>query len=190
MKKLIISFLGLALLLPAFTYAGSYCVKLPSGGDSKWTKRDNSIPVRFAFSYAVVTDKDGHVWAKILENSIGADQTGYKPFGTYNPAHYGYKYIDYGASDYCLDINELTANFNRAFDKLTSSGKPVDLPGQRDRYYDSNFSIRIEKIWADVKYGGDCPKISGKQVTSGSNHVVKIHRRRGDHINPFGCKWW
>ena len=193
MKKFIITFFSIVFLLPAFAYAGSYCVKVPTSGNSKWTKRDNHIPIRFFFTYEIVY-KDGSVWARIHENRIGANQTGYKHFrvsgGGNDRSHFEYKYIGYGASDYCLDLDKLTANMNDDFDKLTRDGIPASLPGMRRRYYNSDYSVVVKNIKADIRWGGDCPTISGNQVTSGSNHVVKVHRRRGDHINPFGCKWW
>ena len=177
MKKFIITFFGIVFLLPAFAYAGSYCVKFPSDGNSKWSKRDNNIGVRFKYDYEI-TNEEGKLKdnATIGSNLVDADRD--------------YKYFDYGSSDYCIDTDALADVAQRFVAWHIYHATDLDPLRPNDRVrYPTNSVATIKRVWLDVKYGGDCPKISGNLLTSG-RHIVKIHRRRGDHINPFGCKWW
>ncbi len=180
MKKFIITFFGIVFLLPAFAYAGSYCVKFPSDGNSKWSKRDNNIRVRFKYDYEI-TNEEGKLEgnATIGSNLVDVDRD--------------YKYFNYGSSDYCIGTGALATKAQQSVDwhiyNAVTAKEDFLLPKSTHITYPRNSVATIKRIWLDVKYGGDCPKISGNLLTSGK-HIVKIHRRRGDHINPFGCKWW
>ena len=184
MKKFIIAFFGIVFLLPAFAYAGSYCVKFPSDGNSKWSKRDNNIRVRFKYEYEV-TNEGGTIHGDALASSnlsfIDLGDDGF---------YLNYVPFDYGSSDHCIDTGALAAKVEQSGTEhvraaVHASSRLEDV----GMLYPDNSVATIKRVWLDVKYGGDCPKISGNLLTSGK-HIVKIHRRRGDHINPFGCKWW
>ena len=158
MKMFFSSFLALAFLLPAVASADSYCVSFPTGGESKWTKRDNSINVRFKYDFK----------SEVRETSFGERTTKNftttgvpKGSGKENRIKAGYTSYRYGATDLCINNPMPYRTHNEA--------PPVQ--------------VRL-----DVKWGGDCDKVALRYNRIRGDHKFEIYRRKGDLVNPFGCR--
>ena len=158
MKMFFSSFLALAFLLPAIASADSYCVSFPTGGESKWSKRDNSINVRFKYDFAFF----------LPENSLGDSRTKNftttgvpKGSGKENRIKAGYTSYRYGATDLCIN--------NPMPNRTHREAPPVQ--------------VRL-----DVKWGGDCDKVALENNRITGDHKFEIYRRKGNHIDPFGCR--
>ena len=174
MKTFFSSFLALAFLLPAIASAGSYCVSFPTGGETKWTKRDNSINVRFKYQY----DYD---WVRRFPEFFRSSpplpeySTGVlKGSGGKNRIKDGYTSYHYRAGDLCVDGDNAAPNFGR-----------VDSLRAR-----VNKEVPFGSIQLDVKWGGDCGEVKTLDDGrfGGGDHKFEIYHRKGDLVNPFGCR--
>ena len=172
MKKFFSSFLALAFLLPAVASAGSYCVSFPTGGESKWSKRDNSINVRFRYDYE--RKYKGAKYAPAFWTATGVP----KGSGKKSSPKDGYTSYRYGATDLCMD--DPAPRFG-SVDYVKAAG--LGLSG--------SFSPAPTKVRLDVKWGGDCGTVGinryGRFAPKG-DHKFEIYRRKGNHIDPFGCR--
>ena len=183
MKTCFSSFLALAFLLPAIASAGSYCVSFPTGGESKWSKRDNSINVRFKYRY-------NYDWVRrnFKEIYLGEPPPDYstgvlKGSGGKNRIKAGYTSYRYRADDLCVDGDDAAPDFGR-LDALRREGITVvrNAEGTVDE-------APLVSIHLDVKWGGDCGRVRTRGDGSfGGDHKFEIYRRKGNHIDPFGCR--
>ena len=163
MRKFFSSFLALAFLLPAIVSA-DYCVSFPTGGESKWSKRDNSINVRFRYEstgYSFLAFNNPKEPGVLM--ATGAPKGSRKE----NRAKAGYTSYRYGATDLC--INNLTPDFHPPV--------PSALRG-----------LVFDHVRLDVKWGGDCGRVAIKNNRITGDHKFEIYRRKGNHIDPFGCR--
>ena len=107
-------------------------------------------------------------------------------------ARFRYAYSKY-AHDGAARQNELS------FAVSTGSNKAYrDYPyGYRDLCIYNSLSAYLANINShtpfkhvrlDIKWGGDCEKVAMKNGRFTGNHRFEIYRRKGDHINPWGCR--
>ena len=158
MKTFFSSFLALAFLLPAIASADSYCVSFPTGGESKWSKRDNSINVRFRYEFEIYVDGPYGFTIPKFFAATGVP----KGSGKKNRIKAGYTSYRYRATDLCINN---------------------PMPNHRTHNEAPPVQVRL-----DVKWGGDCGKVALKNNRITGDHKFEIYRRKGNHIDPFGCR--
>ena len=164
MKTFFSSFLALAFLLPAIASADSYCVSFPTSGESKWTKRDNSINVRFRYEYSEYRSNSVQIPRSGFVSTTGG---GRGQDSSHNIVwdDNAYQSYSYGDPDICI--------YNPVPIKL---GNKVGRRGN------------LKRVRLDVKWGGDCGNVTMKNDRFKGNHEFEIYHRKGDLVNPFGCR--
>ena len=178
MKMFFSSFLALAFLLPAIASADSYCVSFPTGGESKWSKRDNNIGVRFRYDYSK-EGVEGSGFKPPFWASSGVIKGSKEP----NRAVDNYTFYPYGTRDLCIDSAVPERKSRKVSYKSPFFNRGSGASGDRN-----SFEPEVTEIRLDVRWGADCGKVGIKNGQLKGNHKFEIYRRKGNHIDPFGCR--
>ena len=48
--------------------------------------------------------------------------------------------------------------------------------------------LPIRRVRLDIKWGGDCEEVAVTNGVLSVHYGFEIYRRKGDHINPWGCR--
>lgn len=152
--------LSVALLIPSVSYAGNYCVTMPTQGNKWNTKRDNTIQYRFKYAYKISNSK-GDLKGEYSTDGIGGYDVDYASDNyTGNKVCLNKQLIQQGLEYFVLTADKETNGFSFPSDSVAS----------------------ITAVWMDIKWGGDCARagLAGTQN-------YEIHRRGHNHVDPFGC---
>ncbi|MGI9310365.1 MAG: hypothetical protein ACR2P7_02395, partial [bacterium] len=142
---------------------GWYCVKMPTHGQTGWTRRDNEIRLRVVVR-AGSNRKDAKGKPIGPRNAIydidgkPAVRAGSVHSEGYDTPHR----FKHGGRNVCVPMFKIVRQLQR-FDP----------------------QILIEYVRIHVQYQSACPKVAWKDMRK--NHLFRIWQRSGNLVYPFGC---
>ena len=174
---------------PAFAGASNYCVEMPTSGNSRWSRRDNDVKLRFSIRYAVRKEVNVNP-ASLVPN--WQMKTFHERIRVNGPSYVGrdagYRSFRYGAGRQCLDMSRIKPMLQHYEDSKRLS--IIDMtyahnPSSQHYYRRAQAKPVISNITVqgDVRWGKDCPKVG-----IAKSKTFKVYRRRHNHADPWGCR--